>query len=157
MLTKIKGNPKVQAVVNWSIVPAQSIVAKNMKQLGMDMPLFQSHGFGNRNMCSKPGRRRKASFSPPAGCWWWRICRPIIRKRKCWPILQEGLRKPLQGRTSAPLAGIAYDALLVVVEALKKAGEPEREKVRDALETLTGVRGTAGIFNFPHRPYRPGF
>jgi len=35
-----------------------------------------------------------------------------------------------------------------VVEALKKAGEPEREKVRDALETLTGVVGTAGIFNF---------
>ena len=46
VLTKLKSED-VQAVVNWSIVPAQSIVPKNMKQLGMDVPLFQSHGFGN--------------------------------------------------------------------------------------------------------------
>jgi len=34
-------------MVNGSIVPAQSIVAKNLKQLGLNLPRFQSHGFGN--------------------------------------------------------------------------------------------------------------
>ena len=43
-LTRIKGTD-VQAVVNWSIVPGQSIISKNMKQLGMTIPLYQSHGF----------------------------------------------------------------------------------------------------------------
>ena len=47
--------PSVQAVVNWSIVPAQSIVAKNMKQLGLNVPLFQSHGFGNLKYVQQAG------------------------------------------------------------------------------------------------------
>ena len=46
VVTKLKG-AGVEAVVNWSIVPAQAIVPKNMKQLGMKIPLFQCHGFGN--------------------------------------------------------------------------------------------------------------
>ena len=54
-LNKIKGQ-NVQAVVNWSIVPAQALVAKNMKQLGFDVPLFQSHGFAQHQV--RPGRRR---------------------------------------------------------------------------------------------------
>jgi branched-chain amino acid transport system substrate-binding protein len=36
LLTKLKAK-KVQAVVNWSIVPAQSLIAKNMKQLLLRM------------------------------------------------------------------------------------------------------------------------
>ena len=46
VLTKIK-SAGAEAVINWSIVPAQSILIKNMRQLGYDAPLFQSHGFGN--------------------------------------------------------------------------------------------------------------
>jgi branched-chain amino acid transport system substrate-binding protein len=44
--------------------------------------------------------------------------------------------------------GHAYDALLILVEALKQAGTPDRDKVRDALENLKGIVGTAGVFNF---------
>ena len=52
--------------------------------------------------------------------------------------------------------GHAYDALMVVVEALKKAGAPDRDKVRDAIENLQGFVGTAGrVQLLAHRPYRP--
>jgi branched-chain amino acid transport system substrate-binding protein len=37
---------------------------------------------------------------------------------------------------------------MIVVEALKQAGTPDREKVRDAIENLKGFVGTAGVFNF---------
>ncbi|NLE66823.1 MAG: ABC transporter substrate-binding protein, partial [Lentisphaerae bacterium] len=40
--TKIKASG-AQAVVNWSVVPAQSIVMKNFRQVGFKGPLFQSH------------------------------------------------------------------------------------------------------------------
>lgn len=43
LLTKVKSTD-AEALVNWSIEPAQSIVAKNLRQLNMTMPLFQSHG-----------------------------------------------------------------------------------------------------------------
>ena len=64
MLTKVKGKAGVQAVVNWSIVPAQSIVAKNMKQLGLDVPLFQSHGFGNRKYVEQAGVAAEGTLFP---------------------------------------------------------------------------------------------
>jgi branched-chain amino acid transport system substrate-binding protein len=44
--------------------------------------------------------------------------------------------------------GHAYDALLVLTEAIRKAGTTDGAKVRDALENLKGVVGTAGVFNF---------
>ena len=33
--------------MNWSIVPAQSILLKNIRQIGLNVPIFQSHGFAN--------------------------------------------------------------------------------------------------------------
>ena len=47
LVAKIKAIPDIQAVVNWSVVPAQSIIAKNIRQAGWDIPIFQSHGFAN--------------------------------------------------------------------------------------------------------------
>ena len=35
-----------------------------------------------------------------------------------------------------------------MTEAIKKAGSTDRDKVRDAIENLHGLVGTAGIFNF---------
>ena len=64
ILTKVKGTAGVQAVVNWSIVPAQSIVAKNMKQIGLDVPLFQSHGFGNPKYVEQAGVAAEGTLFP---------------------------------------------------------------------------------------------
>ena len=62
-LTKIRGTG-AQALVNWSIVPAQAIVAKNLVQLGMDIPLFQSHGFGNIKYVEAAGRAAEGIIFP---------------------------------------------------------------------------------------------
>ncbi len=35
-----------------------------------------------------------------------------------------------------------------MTEALKRAGRPDRARVRDAIENLQGLVGTAGVFNF---------
>ena len=45
-VTKLKAKD-VQAVVNWSIEPAQSKVPVSMRKMGWNVPLYQSHGFGN--------------------------------------------------------------------------------------------------------------
>jgi len=62
-LTRIKGT-EAQAVVNWSIVPAQAIVVKNMRQLGMTIPLFQSHGFGNIKYVQVAGEAAEGIIFP---------------------------------------------------------------------------------------------
>jgi branched-chain amino acid transport system substrate-binding protein len=43
--------------------------------------------------------------------------------------------------------GHTYDALTILARAIEQAGT-DREKVRDAVENITGLIGTAGTFNF---------
>jgi branched-chain amino acid transport system substrate-binding protein len=116
ILTKVQA-AEVEAVVNWSIVPAQAIVPKNMRQIGLDVPLFQSHGFGNIKYVEQAGEAAEGILFP------------------CGRLLVADVLP-------------AYDAMLIVTEGLKAAGEVDRAALRDAIEGLTGLVGTAGIFNF---------
>jgi len=43
--------------------------------------------------------------------------------------------------------GHAYDGLMLAVEAIRKAGSTDKAKVRDALESIRGYMGTAGVVN----------
>ena len=147
ILTKVKSKAVVQAVVNWSIVPAQSILAKNMRQLGLEVPLFQSHGFGNRRYVQQAGVAAEGILFP-AGRLLVVDELPDSHPQKA---LLAAYKKDYESRyqeDASTFGGHAYDALLVVTEAMKKAGSVEPEKVRDALESLRGVVGTAGEFNF---------
>ena len=62
-LTKIKGTD-AQALVNWSIVPGQTTVIKNRRQLGMTLPLFQSPGFGNIKYAEAAGEAADGLIFP---------------------------------------------------------------------------------------------
>jgi branched-chain amino acid transport system substrate-binding protein len=147
VLTKVKGNSGVQAVVNWSIVPAQSIVAKNMKQLGMNVPLFQSHGFGNPKYVQQAGVAAEGILFPAGRLL---VVDELPDSHPQKPVL-AAYKKDYESRYKEDVStfgGHGYDALMVVVEALKKAGAPDREKVRDAIENLKAFVGTAGVFNY---------
>ncbi len=147
VLTKVKGTPGVQAVVNWSIVPAQSILAKNMRQLGMTVPLFQSHGFGNRKYVEQAGAAAEGVLFP-AGRLLVVDELPDSHPQKKLLATYKKDYETLFNEDVSTFGGHAYDAILIVTEALKKAGRPDRARVRDAIEKLHGLVGTAGIFNF---------
>jgi branched-chain amino acid transport system substrate-binding protein len=145
VLTKIKGQ-NVQAVVNWSTEPAQSIVLKNIRQLGFSVPVFQSHGFGNIAYAEAAGAAAEGTIFP---------CGRILAAE----VLPAGhpQKKLLVSYRNAYLArfkeepstfgGHAYDSFGIIAEAVKKVGT-DKEKVRDFIEGLKGFVGTAGIFNF---------
>jgi branched-chain amino acid transport system substrate-binding protein len=146
IVTKVKSKPGVQAVVNWSIVPAQSILAKNMRQIGLNIPLFQSHGFGNPRYVKEAGSAAEGILFP-AG-------RLLVVDELADSHPQKALlatyKKDYESRykeDASTFGGHAYDAILLLTEALKKSGSPEPGKLRTALESLKDVPGTAGIFN----------
>ena len=149
ILTKVKGH-NVQAVVNWSIVPAQSLVAKNMKQIGLDVPLFQSSGFGNIKYVEAGGEAANGTIFP---CGRLLVADQLPDNNLQKKVLLE-YKKDYESKFKedpSTFGGHAYDSLLILTEAIKKANSSDREKVRDALENLQGVVGIAGIFNFSPR------
>ncbi|MBI5238177.1 MAG: ABC transporter substrate-binding protein, partial [Deltaproteobacteria bacterium] len=49
---------------------------------------------------------------------------------------------------ASTFGGHAYDAMLILTKAIEKAGKADKEAVRNAIEGLKGLVGTAGTFNF---------
>jgi branched-chain amino acid transport system substrate-binding protein len=145
VLTKLKGQ-QVQAVINWSIVPAQSLVAKNMKQIGLDVPLFQSHGFGNIKYVQAAGEAVNGAMFP-CGRLLVADVLPNDHPQKALLVAYKHDYESEFKEDVSTFGGHAYDAVLLLSEAIKKAGNAESAQVREALEQLRGVVGTAGIFN----------
>jgi branched-chain amino acid transport system substrate-binding protein len=146
VLTKVKGQD-VNAVVNWSVVPAQSMVARNMKQIGLDVPLFQSHGFGNIKYVQAGGEATNGTIFP---CGRLLIAEQLADNNPQKKLLVE-YKKDYESRYKEDVStfgGHAYDAVLILVEGIKKAKSTDKEKVRDAIENIKGLVGTAGVFHF---------
>jgi branched-chain amino acid transport system substrate-binding protein len=145
-VTKMKA-AGVQAIVNWSIEPAQAIVIKNARQIGLTIPIFQSHGFGNIQYVKAAGAAAEGVLFP-AGRLLVADALPAGHPQKA---LLSAYARDYQAKYKedpSTFGGHAYDAFLILREAVKKAGSTDPEKVRTAVEGLRGLVGTAGIFNF---------
>jgi branched-chain amino acid transport system substrate-binding protein len=146
ILAKVKA-AGVEAVVNWSVVPAQSIVPKNMKQMGFDVPLFQSHGFGNLKYVAAAGKAAEGIVFPAGRL----LVADVLPKDHVQKTVLETYKKDYEKQFKEDVStfgGHAYDAIMILKAAIEKAGSTDTEKVRDAIENLKGFVGTAGVFNF---------
>ncbi len=144
-LTKIKATD-AQAIVNWSIVPAQVIVAKNMRQLGMTQQLFLSHGFGNIKYVKTAGEAAEGIIFPAGRL----LAVDVIPDDHPQKKVLVQYKKLYESKFNEPVStfgGHAWDAMWILYEALKKAGA-DKEGIREAIENLKGFVGTGGIFNF---------
>jgi branched-chain amino acid transport system substrate-binding protein len=146
VLAKVKAN-NVQAVVNWSVEPAQSLVPKNMKQMGFDVPLFQSHGFGNIAFVKAAGQAADGIIFPAGRLLVADVLSAGHPQKQVLAAYKKSYETKFRDEVST-FGGHAYDAFLILTQAIKKAGGTDKFKVRDAIEGLRGVVGTAGVFNF---------
>ncbi|GAB4345906.1 MAG: ABC transporter substrate-binding protein [Desulfobulbaceae bacterium] len=145
-VAKLMANKEIQAVVNWSIVPAQAIIAKNMRQAGWNVPLFQSHGFGNIKYVEAAGAAAEGIIFP-AGRLLVAESLPDSDPQKELLVNYKKEYEAKYKETASTFGGHAYDALMILAQAIEKAGL-DKNKVRDAIESTTGYPGTGGVFNF---------
>jgi branched-chain amino acid transport system substrate-binding protein len=144
-VTKLKA-ANVQALVNWSIEPAQSIVIKNARQIGLTIPIFQSHGFGNINYVKGAGPAAEGVIFPAGRL----LVADSLSDKNPQKSLLLSYKKNYEAKFKEDVStfgGHAYDAFIVLEAGIKAAGA-DKEKVRTAIENLKGLVGTAGIFNF---------
>jgi branched-chain amino acid transport system substrate-binding protein len=134
--------------VNWSIEPAQSIVIKNARQIGIKAPIFQSHGFGNIKYVDAAGEAAEGVMFPAGRLL---IADQLPKDHPQRALLlqyKKDYQSFCQGEECSTFGGHAYDAYIILQKAIEKANSVDKEKVRATIEQLKGVVGTAGIFNF---------
>jgi branched-chain amino acid transport system substrate-binding protein len=144
-LTKIKATD-AQAIINWEIVPAQTTVMKNKKQLGMNMPLFQSHGFGNIKYAQDAGDAAEGVMFPCGRLLAVDTLPDNHRQKALLAKYKKDYEEKFKTDVST-FGGHAYDAFMLAVDALKAVG-PDSAKIRDYIENKKDFVGTGGIFNY---------
>jgi branched-chain amino acid transport system substrate-binding protein len=145
-VTKVKA-ANVEAIVNWSIEPAQSIVIKNARQIGIKAPIFQSHGFGNIKYVEAAGPAAEGVMFP-AGRLLIADALPKGHPQKEVLVTYKKDYESKYKEAASTFGGHAYDAFIILVKAIEKAGSADKEAVRAAIEQLKGVVGTGGVFDF---------
>ncbi|HSG77421.1 MAG TPA: ABC transporter substrate-binding protein [Burkholderiales bacterium] len=145
-LTKIKNATGVQAVLNAGFGQGPAIVTKNYKQLGIGVPLYQSHGVASKQYIQLAGDAAEGVRLPAAALLVAEALPDSDPQKKVVLEYKRAYEERFKQDVST-FGGHAYDGLMLAVEAMKKAGGTDKAKVRDALESIRGYLGTAGVVN----------
>jgi branched-chain amino acid transport system substrate-binding protein len=145
-LTKIRNAPGVQAVLNAGFGQGPAIVTKNYRQLGIAQPLYQSHGVASKQFIQLAGDAAEGVRLPAAALL---VAESLPDSDRQKPVVLN-YKRNYEARFKQDVStfgGHAYDGLMLAVEAMQKAGSTDKAKVRDALESIRGYMGTAGVVN----------
>ncbi len=145
-LTKIKNTAGVQAVFVFGLGQGPAIVTKNYKQLGITLPLYQSHGVASDEFLKLAGPAAEGVRLPsPAQLIPEKL--PANDPQKPVVTAYDKAYKERYKQDVSTFGGYAYDGLMIAVDAIKRAGGTDKAKVRDAIEATKGFVGTSGKFN----------
>src|SRR5512133_3928148 len=151
-LTNIKGKAGVQAVINPGFGQGPAIVTRNYRQLGIALPLYQSHGVASKQFIELAGPAADGVRLPAAGLL---VAEKLPDNDAQKPVVVAYTRT-YQQKTGQPVStfgGHAYDGLMIFVEAAKRAGSFDAGKMRDQIEKTKNFVGTGGIVNMAPRDH----
>ncbi|MGQ9524844.1 MAG: ABC transporter substrate-binding protein [Armatimonadota bacterium] len=134
------------AVVCWGTNPGPAIVARNMKQLGLKVPLIMSHGVANRKFIELAGDAANGVVFP-AGRLLVANAIPNSDPQKKTLLNYAAQYKKAYGRDADTFGGHAWDAAQLVLKAIRKVGD-DPKRIRDEIERTKGFVGISGVFNF---------
>jgi branched-chain amino acid transport system substrate-binding protein len=143
-LTKIRATD-AQAILNFGFGAAPAIVTRNIKQLGITLPVYQSHGVASKKFIEMAGEAAEGVRLPAAALV---VAEQLPDGDPQKKVLLDYKTKfeARHGEVST-FGGHAYDGLFITVEAIKRANSVDKAKVRDEIERTRGFVGTAGVFN----------
>ena len=144
-LTKIRGSG-AQAVLNAGFGQGPAIVTRNYRQVGLALPLYQSHGVASKEYVKLAGSAAEGVRLPAAAL----LVPDLLASSDPQKPVVSAYKRDYEARYKTDVStfgGHAYDGLMLVVNAMKRAGSADKAKLRDALEATQGYVGTGGVVN----------
>lgn len=147
-LTKLAASDP-QAIVCWTIGPAGSIVSKNHHALGMSAPLVQCHGLPDPGYLDLAGPAAEGDLMPATKLMTYESL-PDDDPQKA--VIAEFVRlyeDEYDYDEKFPInthSGYAWDAVMLLAQAMERAGSTESAAVKAALESTEGHVGVSGVY-----------
>lgn len=141
-LSNVKKN-KPDAMLVWAIPPSASLVTRQARELGVNMPIIHSHGIANQTFIKLAGESANGVVFA-AGKLLAAESLPDSDPQK--QVLLNYIKAyEKTDRPRSAFGGHGYDGIYLVGKAIEKAG-PDRSKIRDELEKLQ-TAGISGMYN----------
>jgi branched-chain amino acid transport system substrate-binding protein len=145
-LTKIRNAEGVQALFVFGLGQGPAIATRNFQQLAIKLPLYHAHGIASDEFIKLTGAAAEGVRLPAAAL--------IVAKQlpnsdpqKVVVLAYDKAYRDRYKEDVSTFGGHAYDALMILTDAIKRAGSTDRAKVRDAIEQTRGYMGTGGLVN----------
>ena len=136
---------KPDAILEWNLGADAALIAKTMKNIGLKLPILAGRGLFFNIYTESGGDAVEGTIATGA----LDFTRSDVKQWKEKFLKFGGTEGGLD------FAALGYDAMSVLGEALKKAGAAnadDRQKVRDAIESITGFKPITGyddsVINF---------
>ncbi|XWN33199.1 MAG: ABC transporter substrate-binding protein [Devosia sp.] len=145
-LTNIKNTDGVEVLVNAGFGQGPAIVTRNVAQLGIDLPFYQSHGVASKSFIELAGDAANGVRLPASALL---VADQLPDDDPQKPVVVD-YKTTYEQETGEPVStfgGHAYDGLMLVVDAIKRADSTDPVAIRDALQETQGFMGTAGVVN----------
>jgi branched-chain amino acid transport system substrate-binding protein len=143
-LTKIrKDNP--DAIIVWGTNPGPAVIAKNVEQLGIDIPIYQSHGVASPKYIELAGEAAEGNKLPTGKIL---VADLLPEDDPAKEVLENYINKyeTRYGIKVSGFGGYAWDAMGLLEIALKGT-DGDRVKIRDNLEAIDNYLGVTGTFD----------
>lgn len=150
-LTKIRSS-KADAIICWGTNPGPAIITKNIKQLGIKTPVYMSHGVASKKYIELASPAAAEGIMLPAGKL--AIYDVLPKSDPQQKLLREydAAYKKAYGVEASTFGGYAYDAFLLVTNAIKTKGASPAQ-IRDGLEQTRKLVSVSGVFTMSARDH----
>ena len=134
------------AIICWGTNPGPAVVARNVEQLGIDVPLYNSHGVASPRFIELAGDSAEGIMLPTGRIL---VADLLPDDDPQKEVLQNYIAayEDRFGETASSFGGYAFDGINLLAEAMKGT-DGDKQQIRDNFAQIQGHVGISGTFNF---------
>ena len=115
-----------------------SLIARQARQLGLDAPLLGGDGWEGEALIKIGGKAIEGGFFTDH-----------FSGQEQVPVIQDFVKKYKEkyGMVPDAMGALGYDSAMLLIEAMKRAGTTDSEKLRDAIAATKDYQGVTGAIS----------
>ncbi|THF55955.1 ABC transporter substrate-binding protein [Ollibium composti] len=144
-IAKLKAMPeKPDFIFSSSLAEEIGLILKQLRQAGITLPVVGGDGYDSPLLIEVGGEAANDTYFTTHAF----VGEGASPKVKAF---SEAYKKATGKEPENAFAPLGYDTVKLMADAIKRAGEPDPAKIRDALAATSGLEGVTGTIT-----YRPG-
>lgn len=144
LITHVKQSD-AQALMMFGTGQAPAIITKNFRQLGLTIPLYATHGQASYEFIRLAGPAGEGILMPSPALFVADQLPDGDPQKKVSVSYKTTFETKFKMDVST-FGGYGYDGLMMGLDAIKRAGTTDKDKVRDALEQTKNFVGISGVY-----------